>query len=94
MIPIFLLPLLDKKQNKMEIKDPNRLKVVLAEKKIANKWLTERFTKDQGAVFEWCTNTCMPDLANTMKIAELQNVDLDKLVRFEYKTSTSYYYTK
>ena len=78
----------------MEIKDLNRLKVVLAEKKIANKWLTERFTKDQGAVFEWCTNTCMPDLANIMKIAELQNVDLDKLVRFEYKTSTSYYYTK
>lgn len=78
----------------MEIKDLNRLKVVLAEKKIANKWLTERLTKNQGAVFEWCTNTCKPDLANIMKIAELQNVDLDKLVRFEYKTSTSYYYTK
>lgn len=41
----------------MENKDLNRLKVVLAEKKIANKWLAERLTKDQGAVFEWCTNT-------------------------------------
>lgn len=94
MIPIFLLPLLNKKQNKMENKDLNRLKVVFAEKKIANKWLAERLAKDQGAVSEWSTNKCQPDLANTMKIAELQNVDLNKLVRFEYKTSTSNYYTK
>lgn len=78
----------------MENKDLNRLKIVLAEKKIANKWLAERLTKDQGSVFEWCTNTCKPDLANIMKIAELQNVDLNKLVRFEHKTSTSNYYTK
>ena len=78
----------------MEIKDLNRLKVVLAEMKITNIWLTERLTKDQGAVSEWCTNICLPDSSNIMKIAELQNVDLDKLVRFEYKTSTSYYYTK
>lgn len=94
MIPIFLLPLLNKKQNKMENKDLNRLKVVFAEKKIANRWLAERLAKDQGAVSEWSTNKCQPDLANTMKIAELQNVDLNKLVRFEYKTSTSNYYTK
>ena len=78
----------------MEIKDPNRLKVVLAEKKIANKWLAEQSAKDKGVVSEWCTNICLPDSANIMKIAELQNVDLDKLVRFEYKTSTSNYYTK
>lgn len=78
----------------MENKDLNRLKVVFAEKKIANRWLAERLAKDQGAVSEWSTNKCQPDLANTMKIAELQNVDLNKLVRFEYKTSTSNYYTK
>lgn len=94
MIPIFLLPLLNKKQNKMENKDLNRLKVVFAEKKIANRWLAERLAKDQGAVSEWSTNKCQPDLANTMKIVELQNVDLNKLVRFEYKALTFKYYTK
>ena len=62
--------------------------------KITNKWLAEQLAKDQGVVSEWCTNICLPDSANIMKIAELQNVDLDKLVRFEYKTSTSNYYTK
>ena len=79
MIPIFLLPLLNKKQNKMEIKDLNRLKGVLAEMKITNIWLTERLTKDQGAVSERCTNICQPDSANIMKIAELRNVDLKNL---------------
>lgn len=54
----------------MENKDLNRLKVVFAEKKIANRWLAERLAKDQGAVSEWSTNKCQPDLANTMKIAD------------------------
>ena len=70
------------------------MKAVLVEMKVTNKWLAEQSAKDKGVVSEWCTNICLSDSANIMKIAELQNVDLDKLVRFEYKTSTSYYYTK
>lgn len=75
-------------------RDLNRLKVVLAEKKITNKWLAEQLGKDQGTVSKWCTNTCQPDLANLMKIAELLNVDLNELVRFEHKPQTSNSYTK
>ena len=78
----------------MENRDLNRLKVVLAEKKITNKWLAEQLGKDQGTVSKWCTNTCLPDLANLMKIAELLNVDLNELVRFEHKPQTSNSYTK
>ena len=78
----------------MENRDLNRLKVVLAEKKITNKWLAEKLGKDQGTVSKWCTNTCQPDLANLMKIAELLNVDLNELVRFEHKPQTSNSYTK
>lgn len=70
----------------MENRDLNRLKVVLAEKKITNKWQAEQLGKDQGTVSKWCTNTCQPDLANLMKIAELLNVDLNELVRFEHKS--------
>lgn len=70
----------------MENRDLNRLKVVLAEKKITNKWLAEQLGKDQGTVSKWCTNTCQPDLANLMNIAELLNVDLNELVRFEHKS--------
>lgn len=67
----------------MEYRDLNRLKVVLAEKKKTNKWLAEQLGKDQGTVSKWCTNTCQPDLASLMKIAELLDVDLNELVRFE-----------
>ena len=78
----------------MENRDLNRLKVVLAEKKITNKWLAEQLGKDQGTVSKWCTNTCQPDLVNLMKIAELLNVDLNELVRFEHNPQTSNSYTK
>ena len=78
----------------MENRDLNRLKVVLAEKKITNKWLAEQLGKDQGTVSKWCINTCQPDLVNLMKIEELLNVDLNELVRFEHKPQTSNSYTK
>ena len=78
----------------MENRDLNRLKVVLAEKKITNKWLAEQLGKDQGTVSKWCINTCQPDLVNLMKIAELLNVDLNELVRFEHKPQSSNSYTK
>lgn len=67
----------------MENRDLNRLKVVLVEKKRTNKWLAEQLGKDQGTVSKWCTNTCQPDIGTFMKIAELLEVDLNELVRFE-----------
>ena len=47
---------------KMEVKDINRLKVVLAEKKRTNKWLAEQLGKDPATVSKWCTNTAQPGL--------------------------------
>lgn len=70
----------------MRNQDLNRLKVVLAEKKRTNKWLAEQLGKDQGTVSKWCTNTCQPDLKTFVKIAQLLEVDMAELVRFD-KTS-------
>ena len=70
----------------MRNQDLNRLKVVLAEKKRTNKWLAEQLGKDQGTVSKWCTNTCQPDLKTFVKIAQLLEVDMAELVRFN-KTS-------
>ena len=42
--------------------DINRLKVVLAEKKRTNKWLSEQVRKDPATVSKWCTNTIQPNL--------------------------------
>lgn len=45
------------------MKDLNRLKVVLAEKKRTNKWLAEQLGKNVTTVSKWCTNTSQPDLS-------------------------------
>jgi transcriptional regulator with XRE-family HTH domain len=67
----------------MQNQDLNRLKIVLAEKKRTNKWLAEQLGKDQGTVSKWCTNTCQPDLKTFVKIAQLLEVDMSELVRFD-----------
>ena len=59
---------------KMEIRELNRLKVVLAEKKRTNKWLAEQLGKDQTTISKWCTNANQPDLASLMQIAKLFDV--------------------
>ena len=44
------------KSNKVDfMKDLNRLKVVLAEKKRTNKWLAEQLGKNVTTVSKWCT---------------------------------------
>ena len=72
-----------KKDYRMQNEDLNRLKVVLVEKKRTNKWLAEQLGKDQGTVSKWCTNTCQPDLKTLVRIAQLLEVDMKELIRFE-----------
>lgn len=61
------------------MKDINRLKVVLAEKKRTNKWLAAQLGKDPATVSKWCTNTMQPNLETLVEIArylEVQPKDL------------------
>lgn len=62
------------------MKDLNRLKVVLAEKKRTNKWLAEQLGKNVTTVSKWCTNTSQPDLQTLDKIASLLEVDVKDLI--------------
>lgn len=62
------------------MKDLNRLKVVLAEKKRTNKWLAEQLGKNVTTVSKWCTNTSQPDLQTLDKIAFLLEVDVKDLI--------------
>ena len=64
-------------------KNINRIKVALAEKDKTNKWLAEQLNVAQTTVSKWCTNTTQPPIETFMKIAELLQVDLNDLVRFE-----------
>lgn len=62
------------------MKDLNRIKVVLAEKKRTNKWLAEQMGKNLATVSKWCTNTSQPDLATLAKIAKALEVDVRTLI--------------
>ncbi|WP_289104748.1 helix-turn-helix transcriptional regulator [uncultured Bacteroides sp.] len=64
-------------------KDLNRLKVILAEKKKSNLWLSKQLRCAPTTVSKWCTNTAQPPLEKLMKIAKLLDVDINELVRFE-----------
>lgn len=64
-------------------KDLNRLKVILAEKKKTNLWLSKELGCAPTTVSKWCTNTSQPPLEMLMKISKLLNVELSELVRFE-----------
>ena len=60
--------------------DINRLKVVLAEQKRTNKWLTEQLGKDPASVSKWCTNASQPSLETLVEIARSLNVDVKDLL--------------
>ena len=62
------------------MKDLNRIKVVLAEKKRTNKWLAEQLGKNTTTVSKWCTNTSQPDLYTLEHIAQLLEVDVKDLL--------------
>lgn len=67
----------------MEGKELNRLKVVLAEKKLTNKWLAEQINVDPATVSKWCTNTAQPNLENLMEISKCLGVDVNELLRIQ-----------
>ena len=62
------------------MKDLNRLKVALVEKKRTSKWLAEELGKNVATVSKWCTNTIQPDLPTLNRIAELLDVDPRELI--------------
>lgn len=67
----------------MDNKNLNRLKVVLAEKGLSNKWLAEQLGVTQATVSKWVTNTSQPSIEALMKIAQFLGVGMDELVRYE-----------
>ena len=61
----------------------NRIKVILAEKNLQNKWLAEQLGRDQATVSKWVTNSAQPSLDMLIKIAQVLDVDIKDLIRFE-----------
>ncbi|WP_153798614.1 helix-turn-helix transcriptional regulator [Foetidibacter luteolus] len=58
----------------------NRIKVVLAEQDITNKWLAERLSKNETTISHWCTNEKQPSLETLVDVAKALNVDVRDLL--------------
>ena len=63
--------------SKMEI---NRIRVVLAERGLTNKWLAEKTSKNQTTVSRWCSNDMQPSLETLLQIANVIDVDIKELL--------------
>ena len=68
-------------------KDINRIKVVLAEKKRTNKWLSEQLGCAPTTVSKWCTNACQPPMETYLRIAKLLEVEIGDLLNKNYVES-------
>jgi len=62
------------------VTDLNRLKVVLAEKKVLNKELAEYLKRRVETVSRWCNNKQQPSLEELNSIAEFLKVDIRNLL--------------
>ncbi len=66
--------------NAMQMKQINRLKVVLVEQNRTGKWLAETLGKNEATVSRWCTNETQPSLETLVDVAKVLNVDVKDLL--------------
>lgn len=64
----------------MAVRDINRIKLVLVEKKRTAKWLAEEMKKDPATISKWCTNSSQPSLETLVDIADVLEVDVKELL--------------
>ncbi|WP_231490300.1 helix-turn-helix transcriptional regulator [Pedobacter sp. Leaf170] len=60
--------------------DLNRIKVILAEKKVSNKSLAEHLDKREETISRWCQNKQQPSIEDLNKIAEFLIIDIRSLL--------------
>lgn len=58
----------------------NRLKIVLAEKNITNKWLAEQLNKSVITISRWSQNKSQPSLEQLREIAKVLNISPKDLI--------------
>ena len=70
----------------METKPLNRIKVVMAERMVSNKDLSEMLNKDTATISRWVTNTSQTNLESLIEIAKALKCDIGELVRMDDST--------
>ena len=68
-----------------KIECSNRLRVILAEKEITNRWLAEQMgVTDMTVSSRWKTNKVQPSMAQFVEIAQLLKVDIKDLIEADF----------
>ena len=67
-----------------KIECSNRLRVILAEKEITNRWLAEQMGVTDMTVSRWKTNKIQPSMAQIVEIAKLLKVDIKDLIEADF----------
>ena len=70
----------------MDSKPLNRIKVVMAERMVSNKELSDMLNKDTATISRWVTNTSQPTLESLIEIAKSLKCDIGDLVRMDDST--------
>ena len=65
----------------------NRIRVVLADKQITNRWLADRMGVTDMTVSRWKTNKIQPSMAQFVEIARLLQVDIKDLLEVNFDTN-------
>lgn len=64
-------------------KYPNRIRVVLAEKQISNRWLADKMSVADMTVSRWTTNKNQPSMSQFVEISKLLHVKLEDLIELK-----------
>ena len=62
----------------------NRIRVVLADKQITNRWLAEQMGVTDMTVSRWKTNKIQPSMPQFVEIARLLQVDIKDLLEVDF----------
>ena len=66
----------------------NRIRVVLADKQITNRWLAEQMGVTDMTVSRWKTNKIQPSMPQFVEIARILQVDIKDLLEVDFKTQS------
>lgn len=61
-------------------KDLNRIKILLAEKKKTNKWLSEQLGVNSTTISKWCTNSSQPSIKMVFKMMEVLEAEINQVL--------------
>ena len=59
---------------------PNRLRIILAEKKITNHWLATEMGVTDMTVSRWCTHRIQPSISQLVQMSKLLDIEMEKFI--------------